>query len=61
MEGKWQRQQINQISGAYLVLDNLLLNQSELFTPAERELLQSMSQLLQRKGEELRKGSPGGG
>jgi len=61
LDAKWQRQQINQINGAKLVLDNLLLSQSLAFTAEEMKLVAAVSCLLSDKLEAMRKGSPGGG
>lgn len=61
MTAKWERQQLNQISGAGMVLENVLLNHAALFTEAEVQLIQSVILLLREKRTILRKGSPGGG
>ncbi|MGE5454801.1 MAG: hypothetical protein ACM3O9_06360 [Methylocystaceae bacterium] len=61
MEAKWYRQVLNQLSGARLVVDNLLLNQYEIFEPQEIEILKKAAIILNEKGKSLRNNSPGGG
>ncbi|MGE5380909.1 MAG: hypothetical protein ACM3NT_07540 [Methylocystaceae bacterium] len=61
MDAKWERYKLNQLSGTYLMLDNLLHSQRELFSQPETELLTMAMNMLKEKSEELRGGSPGGG